>query len=250
MKDLEGTVNKPDKGSAAGGSPQTIKSLIADLDSKDIRVRLRARQSLVTIGEPAVIPLVKGLANKEEPVRLEAAKALGQINMPWSSHATPQIIRLLVRDLACNDGIARVTARRSLVAIGKPAVSALVSALRSKNKSVRWEAAKALGQIGDAAATEALVKALEDKMFDVRWLAAEALIRIGHKAIVLLLRALVRRPDSYWLREGAHHVLHDIEKGRLDQLLQPVLVALEDVEPSVEVPYAAEKALDALANKI
>jgi HEAT repeat protein len=224
-----------------------LKSLIANLGSKDMRVRVRARQSLVANGEPAVIPLVEALSNQEGWVRTEAAKALGQINMPWSSHANPKIINLLVQDLASKDGIVRVTARRSLVAIGRKAVNALVKALTSKNESVRWEAAKALGQIGDAVATEALVKALEDKMFDVRWLAAEGLIRIGDKAIVPLLRAVVGRQDSYWLREGAHHVLHDIEKGRLDEALQPVLRALEDVEPSVEVPYAAEKALEALA---
>jgi HEAT repeat protein len=247
MNRSKDTLTDSDESSGTQSSPRTIKSLIADLGSKDIRIRLRARHSLVTIGEPAVIPLVEVLSNQEKRVRLEAARALGQINMPWGSHANPKIIKLLVQDLASKDGIVRVIARRSLVAIGKQAVNALVKALTSKNESVRWEAAKALGQIGDAVATEALVKALEDKMFDVRWLAAEALIRIGRKAIVPLLHALVKRPDSYWLREGAHHVLHDIEKGHLNQVLQPVLVALEDVVPSVEVPYAAEKALEALA---
>jgi HEAT repeat protein len=249
VNDLEDAVNKSDKGSAAGVSAETIKSLMADLGGKDIRVRLRARQSLVTIGEPAVVPLVKALANENDWVRLEAAKALGRISLPWHRHATPQIIELLVNDLASEDGMVRVIARRSLVAIDKRAVSALVKALRSKTHSVRWEAAKALGQIGDAAATEALVRALEDKMFDVRWLAAEALIRIGHKAIVPLLRALIERPDSHWLREGAHHVLHELKRGRLGQVLQPVLVALEDMEPAVEIPYAAEKALEALAKE-
>jgi len=32
---------------------------------------------------------------------------------------------------------------------------------------VRWEAAKALGQIGDATAAPALVEALQDEEFDV-----------------------------------------------------------------------------------
>ncbi len=85
-----------------------------------------------------------------------------------------------------------------------------------------------MGQIGDMEATEVLVSTLEDRMFDVRWLAAEALISIGREALAPLLRTLVKRPDSYWLRTGAHHVLHDIEKWHLDELLWPILVALED----------------------
>jgi HEAT repeat protein len=93
------------------------------------------------------------------------------------------------------------------------------------------------------------VKALEDDMFDVRWLAAEALIIIGKEALVPLLQALTRHSDSLWLREGAHHVFHDIEKERFEKMVQPVLAALEDVEPSLEVSYAAEKALEALAKK-
>jgi hypothetical protein len=43
-------------------------------------------------------------------------------------------------------------------------------------------------------------------------------------------------------------VLHDIQTD-FDEILQPVLVALEDIEPSLEAPYAAEKALNALAKK-
>jgi HEAT repeat protein len=230
-------------------STETIKSLVADLGSKDGQVRVRARKSLVAIGEPAVAPLVEALTNPKERVRWEAAKALGQINIPWGRHANKAIISALITDLGSKDGIVRVRARKSLVAIGKPAVDPLVEALASKKELVRWEAAKAIGQIDDPATTQALVKTLEDDMFDVRWLAAEGLIAIGCEVLVPLLQVLVEHPDSLWLREGAHHVLHDIEKARLEEILQPVLAALEDVEPSLEVSYAAEKALEALAKK-
>jgi HEAT repeat protein len=113
---------------------------------------------------------------------------------------------------------------------------------------VRWEAAKALGQISDPTAAEALVRALEDEMFDVRWLAAEGLITLGRGALLPLLHALVERSDSEWLREGAHHVFHDLVKGKPDlkDILQPVLATLDDVEPSLEVPFAAETALNKL----
>jgi HEAT repeat protein len=135
-------------------------------------------------------------------------------------------------------------ARRALVALGVPVIPHLVKALRSKKQWVRWEAAKALGEIRDPAATRALVAALEDKMFDVRWLAAEGLIAIGPLAVVPLLRALIRHPDSLWMREGAHHALHDMKKGELDKILQPVIAALEEIDFQVLVPPAAQAALE------
>jgi len=153
----------------------------------------------------------------------------------------------LVAELVCDDVITCQKARRQLVAMGHRAVPSLVKELGSKKYWVRWEAAKALAQIGDPTATTALIKALEDKEFDVRWLAAEGLINIGREAVVPLLEALIDRPKSTWLRQGAHHVLHDMDRGDLNKVLRPVMSALEDVEPYVEVPVAARKALDRLA---
>jgi HEAT repeat protein len=165
-----------------------------------------------------------------------------------SKKAVMDTTAALVADLNSPDGLVRVKARKALVAIGQPAVKYLVKSLASKKQWVRWEAAKTLGQIGDTGATSALIKALEDKMFDVRWLAAEGLNSIGNDALVPLLQALEKHPDSLWLREGVHHVLHNLEGGHLNKILDPVLLALESFEPSVEAPLAATKALEALAN--
>jgi HEAT repeat protein len=152
----------------------------------------------------------------------------------------------LISDLASDDWVLRVKARRGLVSLGAKAVEPLTGALESQNQWVRWEAAKALCEIGNPAATNALLRSLEDKMFDVRWLSAQGLITIGRKTIIPILQALIERPDSVWLREGAHHVLHDLTRGKLGNVLQLVLTALEDVDASVEVPLAAKNALDAL----
>jgi HEAT repeat protein len=155
----------------------------------------------------------------------------------------------LMADLACDDIIKCQKARRRLVVIGHRAVPSLVKALGSKKYWVRWEAAKALSQIGDPTATDALIKALEDKQFDIRWLAAEGLISIGQKAVAPLLEALIENSKSIWLQQGAHHILHDMNRGDLDKVLRPVMNALEDVEPYVEVPVSARRALDMLATK-
>jgi HEAT repeat protein len=156
----------------------------------------------------------------------------------------------LIAEFTCDDVIKCQIARRMLVSMGSPAVEPLVKQLSNKRHWVRWEAAKALGQIGDAAAARALVKALEDDEFDVRWLAAEALITIGHDSLEPLLEALADHGDkSLSLRQGAHHVLHDMDRGDLDGILQPVMATVEDIVPFIEVLTVAKKALDALRTR-
>jgi HEAT repeat protein len=163
-----------------------------------------------------------------------------------SSQITADMIDTLIKDLASEDWVARVKAREELVSSGGKAVEPLTVALASSKQWVRWEAAKALCEIGNPAATNALIESLEDRMFDVRWLSAQGLITIGDKTIVPILEALIEKPDSVWLREGAHHVLHDLAGGKIREVLQPVMAALEDVDASVEVPLVAKVALDTL----
>ena len=226
--------------------PAAIGSMIADLGSRDGQARIRARECLVAVGEPAVGPLVAALTDPKGSVRCEAARVLDQIKVDWRAHADSATLSALVADLGSGDGLVRVRARRCLVAIGSRAVGSLIEALANPKEAVRWEAAKALGQIHDPAAAQALVGALRDEMFDVRWLAAEGLSAIGCKALVPLLQALSKHPDSVWLRGGAHHVLRNLAAKCLEDVWKPVLSALENVEPLVEVPFAARTALDKL----
>jgi HEAT repeat protein len=167
-------------------------------------------------------------------------------------------IETLINTLSSLKDKAREGARHSLVAMGKTAVPSLAEALKNKNTLMKWEAAKALGEIGDPETAPVLVKALEDEEFDVRWLAAEGLIKMNIKGLKPLLEALEHRGDSALLREGAHHVFHDLAKGGLRKSLIPVLAALEALEPrgdvpwadrhelAVEVPLAARQALEML----
>jgi hypothetical protein len=153
----------------------------------------------------------------------------------------------LIADFTCDDVTKCQVARRKLVSKGSAVVEPLVKELSNKRHWVRWEAAKALGQIGDKAAARALVNALEDNEFDVRWLAAEALINIGQDSLEPLLAALADHGDkSLSLRQGAHHVLHDMDRSGLGRILQPVMSAVEDIAPSIEVLQVAKKTLDTL----
>ena len=63
---------------------------------------------------------------------------------------------------------------------------------------------------------------------------------------VPLLRALEKRGDSTQLREGAHHVFHDLSKGALRKYLRPVLDVLEGPQPGDQIPMAALRALELL----
>jgi HEAT repeat protein len=154
-------------------------------------------------------------------------------------------------DALCDkDTLRRQRARLSLVDIGAPTVPYLTQALEDPDSEecVRWEAAKALSDMGDPAAAPALINVLgQDEHFGIRWLAAEGLIALGRDGLAPLLGALIQRSDSAWLREGAHHVLRILVGRGLYAQVAPVLTALEDVEPAVQVPPACDAALGALS---
>jgi HEAT repeat protein len=159
----------------------------------------------------------------------------------------PMAISSLIAAIASDDGLMRETARQRLVHIGRPAVSPLVEALAGGDIQMRWEIVKCLGQMADPKAAPALVRALRDEEFGIRWLAAEGLILLGFEGLGPLLRALIEHADSVSLRQSAHHVLSTLSRRGLREVLRPVLAALEGLEPSLQVPLAAEDARDALA---
>ncbi|MBN2560280.1 MAG: HEAT repeat domain-containing protein [Phycisphaerae bacterium] len=160
-----------------------------------------------------------------------------------------QAIADLLAQIASDSGVERKHARERLVALGKPAVAPLIEALADDRDVVRWEAAKAFTDLHDPRAAPALVKGLEDSDGDVRWLAAEALVGLGRAGLKPLLEALMQRSGSVELRDGAHHVLHRLRHGELADLAEPVLKSLEGLEPDLAVPFSAETALQALAQR-
>jgi HEAT repeat protein len=158
-------------------------------------------------------------------------------------------VRNLVAALTGKDGLARKRARDELVEIGRPAVPYLLEALKDKRTYVRWEAAKALSELGDPRAAEGLVVALSDNDPGIRWMAAEGLIAAEREGLPPLLEALLAQGESTRLREGARHVLNVLAKNeKLPQEVVPVLQALHSAQPTTEAPRAAKMALEALAH--
>ena len=153
----------------------------------------------------------------------------------------------LIIELRSKDGIRRERARKSLVRLGKSAVPTLIGLLSDKNEHMRWEACKALGSIKDPEAAGSLVDALSDRGMEIRWLAAEGLIDLGRSSVIPLLDALELQFDSLFLRQGAHHVLHALQRQRLlDASTLAVLDSLRSLGPRMAGSLAAKKALDSL----
>ena len=164
------------------------------------------------------------------------------------SEINNQDINSLIETLKSKDGIARQHARNSLVKIGQPALEALIKAFNIKKDPLHWEIAKALSQIGTAKAAKVLVDALEDNEFSIRWIAAEGLIHIGSDGLIPLMEALRENTDSIWLREGSHHVIHDLVNRKMvdeaaQKCLLPVLDALNHFEAEIQTNTAADNAL-------
>ncbi len=154
----------------------------------------------------------------------------------------------LVAALGSDDERVRREARFALAHIGHPATPSLVIALADPSTSMRLEAARALRCIGDPEAATALVRVLDDDDFDVRWFATEALIAVGQWAVDPLLLALGEQSPSLGLLDGAHRVLHDLDRQELlPRAAQPVLNAMEGAEPYAKTPPAARAALLAIS---
>lgn len=96
------------------------------------------------------------------------------------------------------------------------------------------------------AVIDRLIRALEDDDSGVRWAAATTLIEFGAAAAAPLLRTLVEKNDSVWLREGAYRVFHDTHDATVQALTVDVVKALKGPAAGLMTTEAAVKALGKL----
>jgi HEAT repeat protein len=98
-------------------------------------------------------------------------------------------------------------------------VKGLILALKNKDPTVQYDAAEALGDIGDKRAVDPLANALcNDEYSGVRWKAAEALSKIGAPAVEALIGALRNAEDD--VRWKAAIALGEIrDKRAVDPLI-------------------------------
>jgi HEAT repeat protein len=129
----------------------------------------------------AVEGLLRDLKDKDEGVRLHAAKSLGQMG----AGAKAALPALLAAAKDPDPDVRRVAERaaetvREALGQGKDDVARLVEELRDRDEAVRLKAAKVLGRLGVAAksAVPALSDATKDPDDDVRRVAKDALDKI------------------------------------------------------------------------
>ncbi len=159
---------------------RVLTQLIAALASSDWIVRMHAAKALGRIQDPqAVGPLVPLLQDKVKAVREEASTALAAIGEAALSS--------LLDALTHVEWLVRLHAVEALGKTKSPeAVVPLLSVLfNDRDRAVREDAARALGQIGDPRAVEFLVTVMREP--GLRPLAVDALGEIGDRRTVPVL---------------------------------------------------------------
>jgi HEAT repeat protein len=142
------------------------------------------------------------------------------------------------------DAKCRHEAREELIRHGEAALPVLLEKLSHRDWHVRWEAVKALGEIGTQDVIEPLMGMLEDDDTGVRWAAMRGLIHLKREAVRPVLLALTRRFDSARFRQGAHHILHALhDQGFLLPVEEDVFRALEGMSPGIRAAEAANRVL-------
>jgi len=109
-------------------------------------------------------------------------------------------------------------------------VPGLILALKNKDPTVQYDAAEALGDIGDIRAVEPLSTALGTSEYSgVRWKSAEALAKIGSPAVEALIGALRNADDDVrWKAAIALGEIGDI------RAVDPLILLLRDEDRFVK----------------
>jgi HEAT repeat protein len=167
---------------------EAVPSLMALLDHDTAKSRAAALHLLGQIGDASALGAVaKRLYDQDHQVRLAAIDAIGEIQDPVG-------LALLKPLTATGDVETRQHFLEAVLSIGtKPVIELLEQILRTDpDTGIRTQAALGVAEFGREArpAVPALMEALKDASGDVRSAATTALAEIGDPAIIALVDAL------------------------------------------------------------
>ncbi len=215
-------------------SREYICGIINAFHSTDSQERERAMQTLNSIGESAVEPLIESLNDDCSATRDAAARTLGIIG-------DARAIDPLLATLKDDNRRVREAGSQALASIGRPAMPGLlakladgdwhvrmgavialrimggaellpefVGLLHDENPYVRGESAKSLGRLGNDAVTDHLIGTLDDDAKYVRIRAAGSLGRIRDPAAIPALDRVLHGDRDDDVRHRAAEALMQI----------------------------------------
>ncbi|AWM41343.1 putative lyase [Gemmata obscuriglobus] len=182
-------------------NPVALSKLLTHESDETARLAGELVSALTTLPADAVEPLAAALKSDNPNVRRAAANALGAIG-PNAAPAVPALIALLKKAYKDRDpqqrpdeGGPEIASWNALGRIGAVAVAPTAKLLDDSNALLRYDALRALGDMGPIAkpAAGAIKKVLQDLSADNALEAACALLRIGdsqNEALALLKRGL------------------------------------------------------------
>ena len=200
------------------------------LDDQNEDVRVSAIWAVGVLKDKASVrKIIVALKTASPRVRAHAAGALGEI-------ADSSAVPALGEALKDEDYNVRNIALNALENLGRPAVPALLEALRSRYVHLHVEVARILGNLKDERAVPGLIESLKEQYPTIRNAATYALAEIGKPAIPDLIKVLKSRNSD--VRAAAAEALGEIgdEAAR-----EPLAIALTDRNERVR--YAAAEAL-------
>jgi HEAT repeat protein len=224
--------------------PSTVDELLRIMVEQGEEQRVQAVRSLARMETESVVPpLMEALHDTSAAVRKVAAMALGERGFVESapilvtlldegswyekSRAAGMLGELryvgavepLIEATADSEWKVRIAARDALVAIGQPAVDALLRAASHEDASIRMKAVSALDQLRCPRAVGVYIRALRDEHWMVREEAALALSHLPAKLTEGHLVAALDEIDDQ-VRCTAAWVLGEIRaKGAIDELM-------------------------------
>jgi HEAT repeat protein len=202
------------------GDARAVEPLIRFLGDPDTSLRRITAEVLGRLGDSrAVEPLIDALSDKDEFTCAAIVMSLGKLGDPRSIEPLVRFIATysgfasaiardvlvkfgslavqpLIKTLSSNDGERLLNVAQTLIAIGEPAYTAVVTALSDPDKDIRAGAAFALREWGDLRSIDVLIRALTDSEANVRSMSACAL---GNSMRAMLLNSLFH----FWMtRKG------------------------------------------------
>ena len=223
---------------------QVIEALIAAFGDPELKVRKKARETVLTIGKPAADALLQVLkaVDTELLIRQGVVNVIGQMGDQRAVESLLEELNNKDMCLLAVDALGRLGDPRAIDpllpfleeggqirsvaawALGKigdeRVIEPLIQKLPYLNRDTRRETVTELGNRRDARAIPVLIQILQDDAEDVRRAAGRALIKFGNEIVVPLLEVL-QEDEVQKARETAADALGELGDERaIDPLLQ------------------------------